>query len=463
MLRHALITLLLLPAALAGCIGGDDLDDNTLTDTLAPAPGLEGLAILDTPRTTFTELLCDGGCLREMTTLESGPANEVMVAMDYANPNVLIAGSKDYHADDPTCVVTSVYASTDGGRTWADGYPRERTGVLGGPSTDRCESDPVVAFDGRGNALLMTLTLADGLWTYRSSDNGATWSEVAMAFEGFNDKNWAASDYRINRIYSITRATCDGGEAVTVTDDAGDTWAGPYCFKGMDFGQIDVGPEGQVYAIGIAAPGYDGIVFQKSLDGGQNWTEPVRIADLTAFGTLPGMDGHLYRTPALPDMAVALGTGAIYTAWHDRAAPTERQNVYFSASFDEGETWSEPMIVADDSSPLGADQFIPAVAASPAGDAHVIFFDARNDPTGTGQVLDVYYTHSPDGVTFEPNIRLTELPFVPYLSRHQQQPFFIGDYIGLAASNSEAVAVFPVTYDGRAEIAAAIVGGEPVV
>lgn len=458
--RPLLLALVILGTAIAGCVVDEGTDPPPPTTLPVEEPRL---AILDTPRSAFNKIICDdGGCIRRMTTLETGPANEVMVAQDYANPNVLIAGSKDYHADDPTCVVVSVYSSVDGGRTWADGYPRPAVGALGGPDMSRCESDPAVAFDGRGNALLMTLDTGIGLFTYRSGDNGTTWKEVAMAFEGRNDKNWAASDYALHRVYSITRATCDGGEAITYTDDAGDTWEGPFCFASgeMDFAQVDVGPDGTVYAIGR---GDGGIVFAKSPDG-QNWSKTSKIADAASLSTLAGE--HPYRTPALPDMAVSIATGWIYAVWHDTQTAGD-QDVFFTYSFDQGETWMKPVRVGAPGGVVPSDQFIPAVAASPEGDAHVIWFDSRNDPGGTGNSLDVYYAHAALGngssesgaVTFDQPIRLTPTSFVPYLARHQQQPFFIGDYIGLTASNNEAVAVFPVTYNGRSEIHAVIVGG----
>lgn len=457
-------TLLLLSLAFTGCLGSDSESKAKSAQELVSLRAAAlvrytgpDFPIMHTPRGNFTQLLCDAGvCLKRLTTMQTGPANEVHIAQDAMNPKSLLVGSKDYHADNPTCVVVSVYGSTDGGRTWTDGYPRPREGVMGGPSTSRCESDPVGAFDGKGNGFMITLSVSQGLFTYRTSDVGKTWKEVAMAFEGRNDKNWAATDFRINRVYSITRATCNRGEAITYTDDAGETWRGPFCFGSgaMDFAQVDVGPDGTVYAAGVGA---GGIVFAKSFDGGQNWSQPQLIAQVSGFSTLPIAGGHAYRTPMLPDMAVSLGTGAIYVVWHQ--TNDGQQDVMLTMSLDQGNTWSKPIVVNEDPGAVKADQFIPAVAASPTGDAHVIFFDARNDPTGRGHVLDVYYAHSRDGITFEKNIRVTPQSFVPYLSRHQQQPFFIGDYVGLTASNNEAVGVFPITVNGRAEIHAGIVGG----
>ncbi len=471
-MRGGLVLALLVGSGLAmsGCLSSEPTANQNMQKFQGQrAPGLTpyqgpSLAIMDTPASNFTKLLCDGGvCLRQLTTEATGPANEVMVAQDYTNPSFLLAGSKDYRNDG--CVSVSVYTSTDGGRTWKDGYPRPVVSPTGGPATDRCESDPVAAFDGLGNAFMMTLDTGEGIFTYRTSDQGESWEEVAMAFVGGNDKNWGATDYRINRVYSITRATCDGGEAITYSDDSGETWQGPFCFNGMDFAQVAVAPDGTVYACGV---GQGGIAFAKSLDGGETWPTPSHVApyagsvNTPVVGGLPVL-GHAWRTPVNCNMAVAMGTGAIYLAWHSRRSD-QQEDVLFTASFDGGDTWKTPIVVNDDA--VLADQFIPAVAASPNGDAHLIWFDGRNDPTLDGQLLDVYYAHIPLGsaaafedVRPDPNIRLTAESFVPYFSKHQQQPFFLGDYIGLTASNSEAVAVFPVTYNNRAENHAVIIGG----
>lgn len=438
--------LLFLAAALAGCAnppaaptGGEP----EVPGTLLPSD----LAILQTPHSSFDKILCTPECLRRLTTPNTGPANEVMVAMDATNPKHLLAASKDYGTDNRNCVTISVSASADGGRTWSDGYLRPRTGAGGAAPSDRCESDPVAAFDGRGNGFVFSLELNEGIHTYRTSDLGKTWKEVGMAFHGRNDKNWETTDYRTHRLWSITRQTCDGGQAVTYSDDAGETWQGPFCFKGLDFAQIDVAPDGTLHAIGERA---NQILFSQSPDG-RNWTPARPIA--TERDTV----AHRYRTPVTVDMAVALGTGAVYAVWHD--AIEDHQEVFFMASFDGGRTWGKPVRVNDDAGIRPSDQFLPAVAASPLGDAHVVFFDSRNDPTGDGHLLDVYYAHSPDGRTFDKNLRLTPNSFLPYLSKHQQQLFFVGDYIGVAASNQEAVAAFPVTYNGRAEIHSAIVSG----
>jgi hypothetical protein len=309
------------------------------------------------------------------------------------------------------------------------------------------------------------ITLANNLYTYRMSDQGKTWQAVGNAYNGSSDKNWGATDYRIHRIYSITRAICNGGEGVTFSDDSGETWwpkdKPAYCFNGMDFAQIAVGPTGMVYAAGV---GGGGITFSKSYDGGQNWTTPDPVARFSgAASAAPVVGGHPYRTPTNANLAVSLATGALYVAWHQTEGTSD--NVKFTASFDDGNTWSPPITVEDDTT--GADQFVPGLAASPDGDVHLVFFDARNDVGGSGNTLDMYYAHlrippgatSLEGLHFEKNIRLTAQSFVPYLSRHQQQPFFLGDYIGITATNNEAVATFPYTINGRAELHAVIVGG----
>jgi hypothetical protein len=98
---------------------------------------------------------------------------------------------------------------------------------------------------------------------------------------------------------------------------------------------------------------------------------------------------------------------------------------------------------------------MPNVAVDPQGGVHVAWFDQRADPTGA--LVEVYYAHSADGgATFGPNLRLTDAPFPAALSHHQffQPPggVFLGDYLGIAASEDRAVVAFPDTRYGRADV-----------
>ncbi len=75
----------------------------------------------------------------------------------------------------------------------------------------------------------------------------------------------------------------------------------------------------------------------------------------------------------------------------------------------------------------------------------ISFYDSRNDPDG--KLLDVYYAESDDdGVSFRPNVPVTDAPFDPNLGITTGGGAFLGDYNGIA---SNAAGVHPIWADNR--------------
>ncbi|HEV8359837.1 MAG TPA: sialidase family protein, partial [Candidatus Thermoplasmatota archaeon] len=291
------------------------------------------------------------------------------------------------------------------------------------------------------------------------------WEQVAHAYEGNSDKQWADVDVATGDVYIVTRDLKQGAEhseELVKTSDGGASWQHVAYFDAIDFAQIAVRPGGHIYLAGLSTgQGPATVIALESHDGGATWGEPVTIAELVlGFTNQPvgtGASTKLYRTPPLPAIAAADGVPRIAVAYFDDAGNGD-WDVFVRVSQDGGATWGEPVKVADDAS--GADQWTPAVALSPRGDVHVTWFDARNDPTlGEGHLVDLYYGHSADGLAFDPSIRVTDDSFLPYLGRHQNQPFFIGDYLGVQASDAGAVMIWPDTRTGESEVFAARVAG----
>ncbi len=84
------------------------------------------------------------------------------------------------------------------------------------------------------------------------------------------------------------------------------------------------------------------------------------------------------------------------------------------------------------------DQFFPWIAAHPNGLLSMAWRDKRLDPNNVN--IDTFYTNTPDGATFLPNVRVSSVasPNTP--------GFFLGDYQGLAVT---ADGIFPVWTDTR--------------
>ena len=141
-------------------------------------------------------------------------------------------------------------------------------------------------------------------------------------------------------------------------------------------GSLDLamGPEGNLYA---AWTEYEGTLwFSRSTDGGDSFSEPLRIAG--------GRDADPARGPSLAVDA----DGAVYLAWtvgEDRAA-----NIHFAKSGDGGRSFGEPRIVFESDGHSDA----PKIAVDGKGTVHLVYAES---PAGPLQHYHIRYTRSNDG------------------------------------------------------------------
>jgi len=116
-------------------------------------------------------------------------------------------------------------------------------------------------------------------------------------------------------------------------------------------------------------------------------------------------------------------------------------DVLLARSTDRGVSWSVPALVNDVTT---NHQIFPAITTF-RGRVDVSFYDSRNDPEG--KLLDIYYAQSnDDGLTFMPNVRVTDAAFDPNLAITGGGAAFLGDYNGIA---SNAAGAHPIWADNR--------------
>ncbi|PKL78639.1 MAG: glycosyl hydrolase [Ignavibacteriae bacterium HGW-Ignavibacteriae-4] len=365
-----------------------------------------------------------------------GQSNEPSIMMDYNNPNILVAGAN----------LNYVYNSSDGGLTWKLKTLNSTYGVWG---------DPAINVDTEGNFYFFHLSnTPGGNWIDRivcqkSEDEGDTWSNgsyTGLSGTKAQDKQWSAIDRNNNNIYLTWTEFDKYGSSNTADSsrilfskslDAGETWSEPKKINQVSGDCIDndntvegavpaVGPNGEVYVSWASARG---IVFNRSTDEGETWMIEDIIVDSLSGGWAYDIPGIL-RCNGLPvtkcDLSGGPNHGTIYINWSDQKNGLDNTDIWLKKSTDGGNTWSESIRVNDDNSEKH--QFLTWMDIDQInGNLFFVFYDRRNyDDTKT----DVYMALSTDGGSKFINTRISESPFIP------NEGVFFGDYSNIVAHNN---------------------------
>lgn len=412
--------------------------------------------------------------------------NEPSIAVDPNDPMHIVAAGNDYGTPNGDAWV-GYYVSWDGGKTWSrDLIP----GYLGGPFSVLTgfdgSGDPVVCFGPEGNVYISGICFkrasnpvnplgfglnfgrADGIFVATSTDGGETFNQISLlifamqSMISFHDKEWMAVDMKSGNVYVtwavfmglsfanilFSRST-DGGNSFSAPQVISEYLAGEFNNQGTT---IQVTPDGTVHVFwidfGAGDSGDEQIIYIYSKDEGGTFSTPMPICDVTEIPRY--ITGNGYRTPTLLMSAVDLSdtdtSGSLYLTWNDYR--NEDADIYIIYSRDHGETWSDAIRVNNDTEGNGKDQFFSAVAVSEQGYVHLIFYDRRDDEDNT--LIQVYYAISKNGgEDFEFQANVTTEPFDGNNALGSQP--FIGDYIGLTASNTTAYGIWCDTREAESD------------
>lgn len=361
--------------------------------------------------------------------------NEPTIMIDPKQPNVMIAGSN----------LRSYYVSLDSGQTWTQNQMSSSYGVWG---------DPVVIVDTASNFYFFHLSNPpSGNWIDRivcqkTTDNGSTWSDGS--FMGLNgskaqDKEWGIVDQENNNIYVTWTQFDDYGSSNSLDSsvilfskslDGGESWSDAKRINKVAGDCIDsdnttegavpaVGPNGEIY---VAWAGPSGLTFNRSLDQGETWLEEEIFIDPMPTGWDYGIPG-INRANGLPitvcDLSGGPNHGSIYVNWSDQRNGANDTDVWMAKSTDGGDTWETTKRVNDDDP--GKQQFFTWMAIDQTtGILYFVFYDRREHDDMT---TDVYMAISEDGGETFNNFKISETPFVPNSS------VFFGDYTNISVTN----------------------------
>ncbi len=338
-----------------------------------------------------------------MTPPGTSNISEPSICMNPKNTDQIVAGSN----------LNKVYMSNDGGYTWEmDNLYSSQFGVWG---------DPVIICDTAGDFYFFHLSnppagnWIDRIVCQKYDWQTGTWNDgTYMGLNGTKaqDKHWVVVDSATNILHSTWTQFDQYGTSspdkysnilYSRSEDAGGTWTDAVQINEISGDCVDsdnttegavpaIGPDGQLY---VAWSGPVGIVFDRSLDGGNTWLDndiPVSSQPGGWDYDIPG----IYRANGLPvtccDISNSPYQGTIYVNWTDQRNGVDDTDVWLAKSTDGGNTWSEPVRVNDD--PPGKHQFFTWMTIDQTtGELIFVFYDRRNhDDNNT----DVYMARSTD-------------------------------------------------------------------
>jgi len=383
--------------------------------------------------------------------------NEPSICLNPKNPDQIVAASN----------IDNVYSSYDGGYTWESSILSSSFGVWG---------DPIIAVDTAENFYFFHLSNPiNGNWidrivSQRRDANSVNWNDGG--FTGLNgnknqDKHGIAIDPKTNYIHACwtefdsygSQAKSDSSRILySFSKDKGDTWSKAIRINKKSGDCLDsdntvegavpcIGPNGEIY---VAWTGPDGLVFDRSLDGGKSW-----LVNDISIGNVPGGWDYevpgIYRCNGLPatacDRSNGPNNGTIYVNWADQRNGIDDTDVWLVKSTDGGNSWSLPKRVNNDGT--GKQQFFSWMTLDQAtGYLWFVFYDRRHyDDNKT----DVYMAVSKDGGESFENFKVSESSFLP-----NDQVFF-GDYTSVTAYNNNVRPIWTRLNNGDLSILTAIV------
>jgi BNR repeat-like domain len=351
-------------------------------------------------------------------------------------------------------------------------------------------TDPWVAFNSDGStAYFMSLSLDisqdndHAMTVSRSFDGGAHWEAVPKilrrdtSLNVLNDKNSLTADrFNPDKAYAIwdrlvfpnekakgqsfeNAGAFYGPTWFTRTVDGGDTWEPAHIIwdpaqERHDGGRNDQSIGNQIVQTGnkVLVDVFDWlnndnaggnrkgakVAVLRSTDHGATWSDHAIV--VARF--IPGVvrdptTGDLVRSgDIIPENAAdprttPPGDKLVYVVWQGASASSP-SSVFFSKSTDAGKTWSAPKIINKVQS---TQAFTPSVRVDSNGAITVTYYDFRNDTSSTPLTTDYWSIVSRDGGETWDESHI-DGPF-DHRGAARANGFFLGDYAGLDAGNSD--------------------------
>ncbi len=368
--------------------------------------------------------------------------------------------------------------SFDAGITWKTGNLPGIT-IFGGGTYGRV-SDSVVAYDLLHHTWLISslaiktttdVNNSTAVIVSRSSD-GLHWSKPILVSASNATQNWDKDDSVCDqnprsrffgRCYvQWDDANNNGKLQLSFSNDGGLTWSAPTSPASQSFtaegGSLVVQPNGNVL---LPIFGFDlttqttNIYSAMSTDGGQSWTNLVKIAP-GLFFNVAGSAAAQYRGGSLPTAGVD-ASGKIYVAWAgcyfeaNCSGGTGIDDIVFTTSTD-GITWATLRRIPLDPIGSGVEHLTAGLAVdgiTAGGAAHLAvtyyYFPNPNCTTQPCQLFAGFASSTNGGASWSKRLTLAG-PTSESWYANTDAGFMTGDYIYTTIAFGRGVSVVPIAH-----------------
>jgi hypothetical protein len=341
--------------------------------------------------------------------------------------------------------------STDGGKTWTQGYLPGLT-VNYKKGTNSAASDASVVYDAKhGVWLISSLPIGnagDNVAVSRSRD-GLHWDKpILVDSSGGDDKNWITCDNNAKSpFYGNCYSEWDTPEVLMSTStDGGLTW-GPA--KASADQAVGSGAEPLVMPSGKVVVPFLGNEMQSfsSTNGGKSWSQSITIADINTF-----QGNSDLRSVGLPFPSTGIDkSGKIYVVWSDcsfRKNCSTNDLVIITST--NGTKWTKPARIPIDPLTSTVDHFIPGLGVdrSTSGKtAHLAaayyYYPQADCDDSTCQIHVGFTTSEDGGKTWTAGKNIAGPMKISWLPNSQNGPM-LADYLSSSFVNGKAFGVFMV-------------------
>ncbi len=375
-------------------------------------------------------------------------ANEPSIAVNPLNPNEVVIGWRQFDSVASNFRQAGWAYSHDRGQTWT--FP-------GSIESGLFRSDPVLNVSPEGVFYYYSLNSNLECDMFRSYDGGVTWGPRIFAFGG--DKAWMTVDHtngpgrgNVYTSWSFIGGCC-GINIFTRSVDNGLTYIVPIQLPlGPRHGQLDVGPNGELYISGRASDNNAEVIkssnAQNSLETPvfEVFTTPFIGGDTSSGGVNPA--GLLGQMNISVDRSNGPTHGYVYILGSVDPPGPDPLDVMFARSTDGGLNWDPPVRVNDDALSTNAFQWFGTMSVAPNGRIDVVFNDTREFPDDSRSEL-YYATSSDGGVTWAENIPVSP-SFDQSLGYPNQDK--LGDYYDMVSDNIGVGVAYAATFNGEQDV-----------